>query len=43
MNVRKLNDGRRILINFEFDGNVFIIIDMYVLNDVFVRCNFLKS
>lgn len=43
MNVRKLNDGRRILINFEFDGNVFIIVNIYVYNDVFVGCEVFKK
>lgn len=43
MNVRKSNDGRRILINLELDGNVFTIIDMYAPNNVSARCEFFKK
>lgn len=43
MNVRKFIDGRRILINFEIDSKIFILVNIYVLNDVNKRCEFFKK
>lgn len=42
-NVRKSNDGRRILINLELDGNVFTIVNIYAHNNVSAGCEVFKK
>ena len=42
-NVRRCDDGRKILINLEIDGNAFTIVNIYAPNDIQKRCRFFKK
>lgn len=42
LNVKKLIDGRKILLNVEFDNEIFIIVNIYVFNDINKRVDFFK-
>lgn len=43
INVRKSDDGRRILINLELDGNPSTIVNINAPNDVKRSCKFFKN